>query len=1338
MTRGEEFPSEGCRGGSGLALADISVLPIAACMVKCDEYFTMVWANEAFYELMGCTPEEMGFRYASRLSALWNQDAVGRLVNMAQAASAPSRSAKFHHRVVVRDEEREFETMAFVLQQDEGPIICCLPRDCTHEMRLEAELGEFMNLGACVAATAGFEAFSYDAASRMARIIFSSSLLEPVGAPGTTCPDFPGAMLRAGLVHPEDVGAFEKAFSSSACSGVRCVCDLRLGGPSPDTGQWRWYRLTLAGCENPLIPGRSSGGGVFMDITEHKELAMTYLNETQFYYAMLAEETAYAHLDATDDVLIKVGGMWNLYNELISTTSYSDIVGSFMDKVVHPDDRAHYSDIMRCENFVASLENGIDRVGCEFRRIADQNKMVWMEFTAHLLKDPITHHVLALLRIRNIDKKKRQELMLQSSSERDPLTRILHKKSAETAIRERLRDRPPGRVSAFMILDVDDFKDVNDRFGHEAGDRALLRFVDAISRCIDRLDVLGRFGGDEFILYVDDARDEDHIAQLLEDMFAQLRHEVDPPITCSVGVTLLSGESSYETAFSQADAALYLAKDEGKDTYVFHRAGSSGDAGNRLSYVQSKVAGNAENEGRAADAPFDAFSRAEGVADASAPGPLLATRGSSSSSPSASGEDAVAFAQFLSEQGEMAYLVNPDTFTLICGNEAFYERIGETASSCLGMKCYEAMHRRTSPCPFCSKANWSTDKFFMWRNDNESLEQEFLLKNKLVNWKGREALLAIAVDISNNKSIVDSLDNGTSEGHHLLAGIQQMSAAKDLAEVIHCALEAIGRFFRSDSVRLWSFDDEALSYQCVTFWSRDGVAVCPTAPDDRALDSWLAVQQWEEPVLIESPESVMRSSFVLYQYMRENSIDNARWVVVRDDQREGRPPSYISVENLTANLQNVAFLERFPIFVVSEVRKRRMMENLLYASSHDELTGVLNREGYERCVAAFDADLVRCVGVVSANVNNMKQVNSAKGFAEGNYYLKQFAFMLTNAFSEENVYRLNGDEFAVIAPNLSREELERRIGDMREVIEGNGLFTVAIGCSWDDVEKNLEVLTNQAVAAMEADKRRFHDKAQDVSDDSRRKALRGIVSSIENGNFLVYLQPKVDLSTRRTVGAEALIRYRDASGNIVPPGRFIPALEENGLVRHADLFVLEQVTKLLERWKREERAVPVSVNLSRRTVLESDVIPSIEGITSRYDIDRSMLEIEITESFGTVGRGVLYQVASELLRVGFSLSLDDFGTKYTDLSILSSISFHVVKLDKSLIDTLADDKIKQTIVRHIVGMCFDLGVDVIAEGIETPDQETMLQGLGCHLGQGYLYSRPVPLEDFERGFLPRL
>ncbi len=141
-----------------------------------------------------------------------------------------------------------------------------------------------------------------------------------------------------------------------------------------------------------------------MDITEHKELAMTYLNETQFYYAMLAEETAYAHLDATDDVLIKVGGMWNLYNELISTTSYSDIVGSFMDKVVHPDDRAHYSDIMRCENFVASLENGIDRLGCEFRRIADQNKMVWMEFTAHLLKDPITHHVLALLRIRNIKK----------------------------------------------------------------------------------------------------------------------------------------------------------------------------------------------------------------------------------------------------------------------------------------------------------------------------------------------------------------------------------------------------------------------------------------------------------------------------------------------------------------------------------------------------------------------------------------------------------------------------------------------------------------------------------------------------------------------------------------------------------------------------------------------------------------------------------------------------------------------------------------------------------------------------------------------------------------------
>ncbi|WP_172623434.1 bifunctional diguanylate cyclase/phosphodiesterase [Arabiibacter massiliensis] len=1313
----------------------LAVVPSAACIVACDRYFTLLWANDAFYRLMGCSEQEMGFRYARRLSALWDEDASDNLARLARGefgsdAAGASRTAEFRHCVKTASATRELRTSAVRLLFDDDAVICCFSSDCSREAQLEAGIDQLRSLMQCVSTTSGLEAFSYDVETRAARVISSSRVLNRL-CDGSICPDFPDAMVDAGLVHPEDEEAFLRVFSEppDSCSptperSIRASCDVRLGGADAETGRWRWYRLTLVNCRNEYLPGGSSGGGVLTDITEHKELIMKYLNETQFYYAMLAEREAYAHVDATANVIMKVGGIWNLYNELVATASYWDIVGEFMGKVVHPDDRAHYTEIMRCENFISSLENGIDHLECEFRRIVEQNKMVWMKLAVHLLRDPATGHVLALLTIMNIDKKKRQELMLQSTSERDPLTGTLHKKAAEAAIRARLRSAAPCDVSAFMILDIDDFKRINDERGHKAGDAALIRFIEVVRSVEGKDDVLGRFGGDEFILFVSKAFDEAHVTTLLDDLLERLARDAAPSLSCSVGVAMLEGEASYDEAFRRADIALYEAKAAGKGVCRFYRDAARQDEEEGLTSMRRK-------RSAAASPPASAETAASGAQEDAARASL-----SFEDLLAAQAGGAPTFADFLSEQGEIAYLVDPDTFSLICGNQAFYDRIGETPSSCMGMKCYEAMQGRTTPCPFCSKANWSTDKFFMWKNNNEALEQEFLIKNKLVSWQGREVLLAIAVDISNDKSIVDSLDNGMAEGHYLLAGIQQMNAAESLADVLDCALATVAGFFRADCVRFWTRESAEATYRCTVTWSRKPGALRPNLPDNRGLDTWLISNDWSEPIMVESPEAVLRSSFALYRYMVDNDVDNMRWAVLRDGAQDVVPSEFLSVENLHVNLQNVSFLEQFAAFVVAELRKRRMMDELLHASSHDDLTGLLNRDCYERRIAQFDADGVESVGVVSANVNDMKRINAAKGFAAGNYYLKQFAIMLTDEFSHNDVYRLNGDEFAVIACNLPREELERRIRGLRDLVDSNGLFTTAIGFSWDEVEKNVSELTEQAVAAMEADKRRFHDTAGDgTTDDDRRASLRRMVAAIENGLFLVYLQPKVSLETGEVIGAEALVRYRDARRGIIAPGRFIQVLEENGLIRHVDLFVFEQTCRLIEGWGREGRAVPVSVNLSRRTVLDSDIISSMESIARRYDIDRSLLEIEITESFATVGKGVLYQTAADLLTAGFSLSLDDFGTKYTDLSILSSIDFNMIKLDKSLIDALGADRTKQIVVKHIIGMCDELRIDVIAEGVETAEQEQLLRGLGCRLGQGYLYSRPLPVEDFEHAFL---
>lgn len=248
--------------------------------------------------------------------------------------------------------------------------------------------------------------------------------------------------------------------------------------------------------------------------------------------------------------------------------------------------------------------------------------------------------------------------------------------------------------------------------------------------------------------------------------------------------------------------------------------------------------------------------------------------------------------------------------------------------------------------------------------------------------------------------------------------------------------------------------------------------------------------------------------------------------------------------------------------------------------------------------------------------------------------------------------------------------------------------------------------------------------------------LGELMVSLEKGNFLVYLQPKVVLGSNRVVGAEALIRYHDKEKGIIMPNQFIEILERNNFIRYIDLYVFEVVCRLLSEWRIRGKTLPViSLNFSRLTLLEPKLLSSMEDIISRYHVPRKLVEIEITESLSDMGKSVLFQTARDIYDSGYSVSLDDFGTKYTNLSILNDINFDTLKLDKSLVDSLDERRKNQIILKNIIYMCGDLGIKVIAEGIETRRQEEILRALSCEQGQGYLYGKPMPIREFERRYI---
>lgn len=753
-------------------------LPCAAYLIKDDPDLTIIRGNALFYELFGCTEESMRHRYAGRLSALISADSLSDLTALGQGGTGSFASFRQHIKKGGRD--AWIYTQAIHYKDEKDSIFCCVSFDISERERKFQHFQLFKEGFQLIGEQIKFDAFEYQMSSGKAHICNMQDFLLPelLGQQPDNI-DFSEFLVSRGLVEEEYIQTFYSSFEAVRRGKDKAVCELRM---KSQTGQYAWVRFSLMLKRTGLNAGQYAIG-ILENITREKELSIQYLNETQFYQVMLSEKAAFAQVDVTLDHCTRFGGMWNLYNEIINTVTYSDLIEEFINKVVHPEDRKHYLELMQRENFIQSLDNGIDQLGCEFRRIVEQNKMMWMELRVHLFREPFTHHVLALLYIKNIDAEKKRELALLHDSERDHLTNIYNKKVAENSIQNYLKWMDQDEMGVFMILDMDNFKYINDAYGHKTGDQVLILLVELMGSVFRRNNIVGRFGRDEFIIFLKGIHSADQVKKRLDSLYKLLGKEKEPELSCSIGLSMVHQGDSYEKIFRQADIALYEAKSQGKGRYVFYKEDSA-----RKEMEQT------------------AFGRTEYAME-----PQISERASG---------DETTFEAFLAEQGDMAYLVDPDNFNLICGNKAFYDRIGMTESECAGIKCYEAVHRRESPCPFCSKANWSTDKFYLWRNINIALEQEFLIKNKLVQWHGREVLLAISIDISNNKSIVDSMENGATESHSILSGVQRMSEAVSLEDVMSSALETIGYFFRADGVRFWERKHTGRSYTCTSAWSR--------------------------------------------------------------------------------------------------------------------------------------------------------------------------------------------------------------------------------------------------------------------------------------------------------------------------------------------------------------------------------------------------------------------------------------------------------------------------------------------------------------------------------------
>lgn len=435
-----------------------------------------------------------------------------------------------------------------------------------------------------------------------------------------------------------------------------------------------------------------------------------------------------------------------------------------------------------------------------------------------------------------------------------------------------------------------------------------------------------------------------------------------------------------------------------------------------------------------------------------------------------------------------------------------------------------------------------------------------------------------------------------------------------------------------------------------------------------------------------------------------------------------------------------------------EERKRRE-EKLRHMAMHDALTDLPNRTLFMNCLKRAVADTAggkergeRLKAVLLLDLDNFKLVNDSLGHHYGDGFLIEVANRLGEIVSDGDVLaRLGGDEFGIILTNIEsiaqvHETVEQIFKALKKPILVNGQGVAAnasIGfCLCPEHSDDPATLMRYADVAMYAAKASGRGNVcafrpeMEVSFHERLHMLSRLKKAIDEGGFHLHYQPQVDVVTGDIVGAEALIRWNDSELGPVGPDRFIALAEMSGLILPLGEWVLDHACQQIGMWYAEGLALKIAVNLSPQQLLQDDLQQSIVDACKRHGCPVHLLELEITESTAMQAPELTDPILAALAREGFSLALDDFGTGHSSLSRISRLSVTKLKIDRSFIVDMAENPLNETLVRMMINLGSEMGMRVVAEGVETQQQRDMLATLGCHTYQGWLFSKALPPERF--------
>ena len=1049
---------------------------------------------------------------------------------------------------------------------------------------------------------------------------------------------------------------------------------------------------------------------VLSDITNLKIAEAKAMLEEQKYLIIsdISEELPYEYDIASDTITFA-----DKFNHIFEGESVIEHPSENMLKM----GLVSYDTQSAIEELFYLAKAGTEYHSTEFKLNTKNGGFQWYFSTFSTIYDEEGNALRVVGLLRNIHAQKVEQQKLLIRAETDQMTGLYNKATTESKIQASLRELNGNSYEVLMLVDIDDFKKINDTFGHLKGDDVIIDIAKTLQEYKGDYGIAGRLGGDEFCVFLTNVLDTQlacEKAVLIAERLREIYHD-ECQVTLSIGIAATNQQIPYNVLLENADTALYQAKLNGKNRYYL--------------YADDMERGKYENDRGESPARSDH--------DTAFLDSLLSTLFASTNT-------------YTAIEQAMALVGKHFDIDKICIWEYGFNKnfVDCTHQWCRKSTDNDMSLRQHTPAAILEELSAMGTDGITYSSDTSLIKTNTASMNPAA--EGIQKLMQCDIR-SNGKRIgficFYSMDKDTTWSAQTLTSFKQIfrlfgesikskQASRTMALLRDDTIKAFDLVQNpmivvdKNNFEVMYFNENAQEYfpklslnsKCYACMHQES-GPCADCPVHKITENNPTVSCTKKSRLIEEPLDVRMTTI-------NWSSDSHSFLISTSTHKETK------AEQLKKELEQNINIEK------------RIAE----ASYRDIITGYGNFEKFKVDAQTIlndnpDTDYV----MFYFNIKNFKYINETYGHNVGDQTLKAVADVLNKYMQEgETFARVISDTYIMLIHSKAEDpfmsifnNIKAEVHDACLAIQDRFVVDFTTGILIIDETMHSYSINRLVDRAMMAGK--SIDASTGVSyafydDEYHKKVLNeaqlenSIHGALENNEFCAYVQPKYDIASKSLIGGELLVRWMSPSKGFLEPAAFIPSFEKNGFIYQIDCFMLEQACKSIRRYLDSDiYVIPFSVNLSRVTLAHPDFLSKVQEIVERYYIPHHYLEFEITESIFSENYALMIDVLTKLKSLDFIINMDDFGTGYSSLTLLRDLPIDVIKLDHDFLSRSAtNDKNAVSILRSIIDMAHTLDIRVVSEGIETVEQLDMLRSINCEIGQGFLFAKPMPIEDYDK------